>query len=85
MAGARLACHCIRASLSCYNNSICQCMLQYVRQELMKAGLGDEHADAFLTKLRRSTLARPDAGLADFHDLCCRLDINEEEVCGQSR
>ena len=61
-----------------------EAMLQYVRQELTKAGLGDEHADAFLTKLRRSFLARPDAGLADFHEFCCRLEVNEEEVCGQA-
>ena len=62
-----------------------QVMLQYVRQELTKAGLGDEHADAFLSKLRRSILARPDAGLAAFHEFCCRLEVNEEEVCGQAR
>ena len=56
-------------------------MLQYVRQELMKAGLRDEHADAFLMNLRRSILARPDAGLAEFNKFCRRLEINEEEVC----
>ena len=57
--------------------------MQYVRQELVAAGLGDEHAEEFLSNLRRSTLARPDAGLAEFHDLCCLLDIKEEEVCFQ--
>ena len=47
----------------------------------MKAGLRDEHADAFLMNLRRSILARPDAGLAEFNKFCRRLEINEEELC----
>ena len=85
MAGARLACDCIRATVDCCSTSLFQAMLQYVRQELMKAGLSDEHADAFLSKLRRSIIARPDAGLADFHELCCCLKIKEEEVCSQPR
>ena len=63
----------------------CQAMLQYVRQELRKAGLSDEHAVAFLSKLRRSILARPDAGLAEYHEFCSHLEINEEEACFRVR
>ena len=54
--------------------------VQYIRQELMNAGLSREHADAFLSSLRRSTLARPDAGLAEFAELCRLLEIGQEEV-----
>ena len=62
-----------------------QAMLQYVRQELMEAGLSDRHADAFLSELRRSIIARPDAGLAEFHEFCRRLDIYEKAVCVRAR
>ena len=55
-------------------------MLQYIRTELMNAGLDDQEADAFVSKLRRSTLARPDAGLAEFHELCRLLEIGQEKV-----
>ena len=55
-------------------------MLQYIRTELMNAGLDDQEADAFVSKLRRSTLARPDAGLAEFRELCRLLEIGQEKV-----
>ena len=85
MAGAGLVYHCLRATFDWCRDSPLYLILQYVRQELMEAGMGHEHADAFLSNLRRSTLARPDAGLAEFRELVRLLQIGEEEVCFQVR
>ena len=60
-------------------------IMQYMKQQLLEAGLEEEHAKEFLSSLQRSTLARPDAGLTEFHECCGRLQLNVKEVCSNDR
>ena len=79
VAGAHRSCGDITMGHWCNTFKI-NIFMQFVRQELLGTGLEEEHAEVFISSLQRSTLARPDAGLAEFRKFCSILNTDKEGV-----